>query len=386
MPGAAELEAVFNRALQAVEDGQRRLAELAGEIRREHERVRQALEQVQKETLRCIEQADELEARSRVARYELFRVSRDYQRSTESDVRRAYEEAERLQILLGEVRERERSLRARRAELERSLSRLAQLLEQAETLESNMKAALEALRGNVSVLHRQLWEWQARYEMGRRVIQAQEKERGHLARELHDGAAQGLASIAVELELCDRLLDNGLETVRRQLVRVRGLVKETLADMRRVIFNLRPVMLDELGLVAAVRRYADQLNSLGPPRVEVTLHGPERRFDPALEIAAFRVIQEAVHNARRHARASRITVHLESGSGFLHVTVRDDGRGFDPEQVQRQPQAGHLGLVGMRERVELLGGRFSIHSAPDMGTRVSARFTVPDEPPGGSEG
>lgn len=371
-----------------MEEGQRRITELAREIRLEYDQTRRALEQVKQETLRCIEQADELEAKSRAARYELFRVSRDFQRYSEADIRRAYEEAERLQILLGEIRERERSLKARRAELERSLTRLAQLLERAETLESNMKAALEALRGNVAALHRQLSDWQVRYEIGRRVVQAQEAERNRLARELHDGAAQGLASIAVELELCERMLDSGLDVARRQLARVRGLVKDSLAEMRRVIFDLRPVMLDELGLIAAVRRYAHHLNSLGAPPVEVTVHGPERRLDSAVEVAAFRVIQEAVHNARRHAHATRIVVHLELGPGYLHVTVRDDGRGFDPEQARRQArQTGHLGLIGMQERVELFGGRFSIHSAPDMGTRVSARFTIPEDgAAGGGEG
>ncbi len=382
LPDVSEIEAIFRRTLKAVEDGFERIGELVASLKAEYQRTRQAYEAVKREALRCVEQVDELEAKSRLARYELFRVSRDYQRYSEEDVRRAYEQAERLQLLLGEVRERERSLRERRAELERSLARLSELLEQSESLQANMKAARDALAGKVPALQSQLSEWQARYEMGRRVITAQEQERRRLARELHDGAAQGLASIGVEMELCERLLDAGVETARRQLARVRTLVRETLGDLRRVIFDLRPLILDELGVIAAIRRYADHLNDLGPPRVEVTVHGFERRLDSALEVAIYRVVQEAVGNARRHAGASRVGVVVELGSDFVNVVIRDDGRGFDPHEARsRAAQAGHLGLFGMAERVEVLGGRFSIQSAPGTGTRVSARFPVPPESP-----
>ena len=382
LPDVSEIEAIFRRTLKAVEDGFERMGELVASLKAEYQRTRQAYETVKQEALRCVEQVDELEAKSRLARYELFRVSRDYQRYSEEDVRRAYEQAERLQLLLGEVRERERSLRERRAELERSLARLSELLEQSEGLQANLKAARDALAGRVPALQTQLSEWQTRYEMGRRIITAQEQERRRLARELHDGAAQGLASIGVEMELCERLLDTGVEPARRQLARVRTLVRETLGDLRRVIFDLRPLILDELGVIAAIRRYADHLNDLGPPRVEVTVHGFERRLDSALEVAIYRVVQEAVGNARRHAGASRVGVVVELGSDFVNVVVRDDGRGFDPHEARsRATQVGHLGLFGMAERVEVLGGRFSIQSAPGSGTRVSARFPVPPESP-----
>ena len=382
MPDASEIERILRSTIEAVDEGHRQIAALVQHLRTEYERARAALEQVKQEVLRCIEEVDELEAKSRVARFDLFRVSRDYHRYGEADVRQAYEQAERIQILLGEARERERSLRERRAELERTVARLAELLDQAEAVEANMKAARTVLADNYSGVARQIAEWQNRYEMGRRVIAAQEEERRRLARELHDTAAQGLASIAVELELSERMIESGADALRRQLERLRTLVKETLADLRRVIFDLRPMVLDELGFISAVRRYADYVTALGGPPVEVVVHGPERRFDPPLEVAAFRVVQEAVSNARRHSGASRVTVQLEIGDSFLHVTVKDDGRGFDPENAyHRAKERGSIGLVSMEERVKLFGGRFSLHSAPGMGTRVSARFPVTEWSP-----
>ena len=383
LPDASEIERVLRSTLDALRDGRTQMAALVERLKADYERARASLEQVKQQALRCIEEVDELEARSRVARYDLFRVSRDYHRYGEWDVRRAYEEAERLQILLGEARERERSLRERRAELERMVARLGELLERAESIEANMRAAEAVLAGNYSGVARSLSEWQARYEMGRRVIAAQEEERRRLARELHDGTAQGLASIAVELELSERMINGGPDALRQQMARLRSLVKETLAELRRVIFDLRPMVLDELGLVSAVRRYADYVSALGGPAVEVVVHGAERRLDPPLEVAAFRVVQEAVSNARRHAAPTRVAVHLEFGQEFLQVTVKDDGRGFDPEEARRRArERGSIGLISMEERVKLFGGRFSVHSAPGAGTRISARFPVTEVPAG----
>ena len=377
VPDAGEIERILRSTLDALREGRQQIAGLVERLEAEYERARNSLEQVKQQALKCIEEVDELEAKSRVARYDLFRVSRDYQRYGEDDVRRAYEEAERLQILLGEARERERFLRERRNELERTVARLAELLERAQGVEANMRAAEDALAGNYSGVARSVSEWQARYEVGRRVIAAQEEERRRLARELHDSTAQGLASIAVELELSERMLETGTDSVRRQIARLRTLVKETLAELRHVIFDLRPMVLDELGLISAVRRYADYISALGGPPVEVVVHGAERRFDPPLEVAAFRVVQEAVANARRHGAPSRIAVHLEIGDGFLQVTVKDDGRGFEPEEAYRRArERGSIGLISMEERVKLFGGRFSIQSAPGMGTRVSARFPL----------
>ncbi|MEW6047655.1 MAG: sensor histidine kinase, partial [Bacillota bacterium] len=253
-------------------------------------------------------------------------------------------------------------------------------------LQHNINLARAVLAGNYSGVAQKLSEWQAHYEMGRRVIAAQEEERRRLARELHDGTAQGLAGIAVELELGERLLDAGPDAARRQLQRLRSLVKETLIDLRRVIFDLRPMALDELGVISAIRRYAHYVAGLGGPPVEVAVHGPERRFDAPLEVAVFRVVQEAVSNARRHAGASHIWVTVEVGEGFVHVTVKDDGRGFDPDAARQQArERGSIGLLSMEERVKLFGGRFAVHSAPGLGTRVSARFPVVKLPAEGKE-
>lgn len=381
LPDAGEIERILRLTLDALQEGRQQIAGLVERLEADYERARNTLEQVKQQALRCIEEVDELEAKSRVARFDLFRVSRDYQRYGEHDVRRAYEEAERLQILLGEARERERFLRERRNELERTVAHLAELLEKAQGIEANMRAAEELLAGNYSGVAHSVSEWQARYEVGRRVIAAQEEERRRLARELHDSTAQGLASIAVELELSERMMDAGTDSVRRQMARLRSLVKETLTELRHVIFDLRPMVLDELGLISAVRRYADYISTLGGPPVEVVVHGVERRFDPPLEVAAFRVVQEAVANARRHGAPSRIAVHLEIGDSFLQLTVKDDGRGFEPEEAYRRArERGSIGLISMEERVKLFGGRFSIQSAPGMGTRVSARFPLTEWP------
>lgn len=386
LPSAAEISAIFEATVRSVDDGYRRLSELRKVVRSEYERARSSLEQVKQEVLQCVEQVDELEAASRLARYELFRVSRDFQRHGEPDVRLSYEHAERLQVLLGEAHERERLLKERRAELEKSVRRLADLVQQAERTEETLRSALQALTGSYAGVARSLDEWQSRQELSSRIIAAQEEERRRLARELHDGTAQSLAGLAVELEVAERMVDGGADGMRRQMERLKTLVRDSLVEVRRVIADLRPIALDELGVFSALRRHADRVSATGGPPVEVVIHGPERRFDPMLEAAVFRVVQEAIQNARRHAGAGRIWVYVESApTGWLTATIRDDGRGFDVDRARREAaQRGSIGLASMEERVRLFGGRFAIHSEPGSGTRVMARFPIEDAADGRS--
>ncbi|MGE3189707.1 MAG: ATP-binding protein [Vicinamibacterales bacterium] len=213
--------------------------------------------------------------------------------------------------------------------------------------------------------------WRA--ELLRKVISAQEDERRRLARDLHDDACQSLAAVGVSLDLT---MAEGTEATRAQLASVKALVNRALADLHRVIYDLRPSVLDDLGLLPAIRWLADQHLAARGISVRCEFFGLDGRLAPEVEIALFRVVQEAMANIERHAGAETVLVQVSLEDGLLTVEVEDDGVGFEPEAVA-DPAGGArgLGLLGMRERVELLGGSFFVDSAPGRGTRVVA--TVP---------
>jgi signal transduction histidine kinase len=208
------------------------------------------------------------------------------------------------------------------------------------------------------------------------VITAQEDERKRLARELHDETTQSLAVLAMRVESADSALRSGGPQPR--LDEIKALAVKTLEEVHRLILDLRPAVLDDLGLFSALRWYAErQLASRGIA-VRCEIQALERRLPPEVEIALFRIGQETMNNIARHAQAESVLIQLALDARELRTEFEDDGRGFDPSSSpQDRP---HYGLMGIRERAELLGGCAVIDSAPGKGTRV--RVTVPLEPQG----
>ncbi|MDQ6711063.1 MAG: sensor histidine kinase [Candidatus Dormibacteraeota bacterium] len=213
-----------------------------------------------------------------------------------------------------------------------------------------------------------------RHLSAERVLQAQERERERVARELHDQTGQALTHEIISLDLLlERTTDPG---VRERLEAVKLTLEETLEEVHRMSQDLRPSVLDDLGLVPALRTLARQRSGS-----QVLLHvdGLKDRLPAPIETALYRIAQEALTNANKYARASRIDIDLQSldGSG-VRLRVRDDGIGFDPSSVPETEERGRagLGLFGMRERATLLRGTLEVHSAPSRGTEVVAELPL----------
>ena len=198
----------------------------------------------------------------------------------------------------------------------------------------------------------------------RRVVEAQELERARLARELHDETGQALTSILLGLKSLDERAvgDDGHVAVAE----LRELVVWTLQSVRRLAVELRPAALDDFGLVPAIERLRDIVAEQGGISVDVQSNLGDTRLPADTETALYRIVQEAFTNVLKHADASRVSLRLHQGDASVTLTVHDDGKGFDPERVRD----GSLGLVGMRERVGLLGGRLTIESSEDAGTML----------------
>jgi signal transduction histidine kinase len=208
--------------------------------------------------------------------------------------------------------------------------------------------------------------------LSRQLIQTQESERRRLARELHDEIGQALTAIKMAVQAARRgpnaaaSLDDGVSLVERTLAQVRGLS-----------LDLRPAMLDELGLVPAVRWYLDrQAQRAGlVAYLDADVEGPRLAAD--IETTCFRLVQEAVTNIVRHAQAQTVWINLRRRTGELQLDIRDDGGGFDVAEARgRATHGASLGLLGMQERVQLVRGSLTIHSEPGQGTEVRVRIPL----------
>jgi len=242
-------------------------------------------------------------------------------------------------------------------------------------LERRVEERTHELKG----LYRQLQEREEwREELLRKVISAQEDERKRLARELHDETSQTLSALAMKIETAVAAWPS--EASRERLVEARGLTVRTLEELHRLIFDLRPSVLDDLGLLSAIRWYAERHLEPRGIAVRCEFSGFGDRLMPELETALFRVAQEAITNIAKHSGAETVLIQCLERDNRISIEIEDDGKGFAPESLP--PPAARergLGLLGMRERVELFGGTLEIDSAPGSGTRIAVTVPVVQE-------
>ncbi len=209
------------------------------------------------------------------------------------------------------------------------------------------------------------------------VLSAQEDERKRIARELHDDTSGALARVLLNIEMCQEALPEELTEVRGKMSATSQLTEQTLENVRKLIFDLRPTLLDDLGLVPAIRWYAK--NTLEPMGVRVHFDASAHlgREAAPLETAVFRIAQEAVNNIARHAHARHAELSLSREPSALVFCIQDDGRGFDIAANECETDGyHHWGLFGLRERVEVLGGTLDIRSEPGKGTRLRVEIPV----------
>ncbi len=223
-----------------------------------------------------------------------------------------------------------------------------------------------------------------RYRAGLRryvaaITHSQEEERRRIARELHDDTIQSLVAISRRLELVQASLADP-QKAQQQLSELQALLQGTIEGVRRFSRELRPTLLEDLGFIPALRRLVKELTPEGV-EADILVRGDSQRVDPEVELALYRIAQEAINNVRRHAQARHVEVWLDLDSELIHLAVEDDGRGFEMVAgLSELAQQGSFGLMGIQERVELLGGRMAIHSQVGQGTRLEVWLPRSGEP------
>lgn len=205
-----------------------------------------------------------------------------------------------------------------------------------------------------------------------KIIRVQEEARRELARDLHDGTVQSLASIAMNIDYIRRVLDQEPETAGEKLDKLQEMVLQASQETRNLLFELRPIILETKGLVPTLGTYVEQLQGEEPPVFHFNDGGFNKRLSNEVEATVFVIVQEAINNARKHAKAKNVWLNLAYDREHLLIAVEDDGRGFDPETtLKTYDRRSHLGLVSMRERADLIDAQLSIQSKLGQGTKIT---------------
>lgn len=376
-----DINRVITNAISVMEDSKLQIYEICETARAELESLGQELEIVLEETIKTIDRVDQLEQDYRRARIRLTEVSRDFVRYKEEDIKNAYEKATQIQLDLMVYREKETYLKTRRDELQKRVRNVERSIERAETIASQINVVLEYLSGDLNQVSHILETAKNRQMIGLKIIVAQEEERKRISREIHDGPAQSLANIVIRTEIAERMLiKKEFQLVQDELVDLKGQVRAGLEDIRKIIFNLRPMALDDLGLVPALRKFVQDFEERTKIRTVFDQTGKEIRMPSAMEAGIYRLVQEAYTNAHKHASASYVTLEIAFQPEMVTITVVDNGVGFQSELVENQASHNsHFGLIGMRERVDLLEGRMEIDSKLGQGTKVIFHIPISAE-------
>lgn len=370
------LEEIIEETIKGIENSKSQIFDIAENARTEAERIMQKLETVKKKVVDVINELDRIERLEKAARIRLMEVSRDLKRFTEEDIRKAYLNASNLQAEVKILRNREAQFKEERTELERQYKRQQDTVAKAEQLVSHVGVALDYLMKNIEGINNKLEEIEARGNLGSRIIRAQEEERRRVAREIHDGPAQSMANIVLRAEFCERLIDKDVILAKKEIRQLKELVRNSLKDVRKIIYDLRPMALDDLGLIPAVTRYIEEFVERFGIKIDFLPSQTKTRLPNTLEVAIFRIIQEALQNVQKHSEGKKVKIDLNITETEVNLYIEDDGKGFKVSKVLADKDRDGYGLLGMRERVELLNGQFNILSEPGKGTSISINIPI----------
>jgi len=365
--------------LTAIESGKEEIFVIAETSRTETLRLTIELSQHKSDIAEIILQVNKQEKVVRLMRQRLMEVNRAHQTYTQDEMFETYSQAKDAQVNLQLLQAKEIQLRKRRDDLDRSLRQMKATVVRAQNLMTQVSMAISLLQGGIAD-SLQTQNHDQKIELGLRVIRAQEEERRRVAREIHDGPAQTLANIVLRLEIAEKLLEYDPTRVKAELIDLKNLVRSNLQDIRRIIFDLRPMALDDLGIVPAISKYLANFQETYSIICEFIVEGREIRLLPALEVALFRLVQEGMTNVAKHSHSTKVDIHIIYQEDWTIARIQDYGKGFEVRFALTTP-GEHFGLIGMRERVEMFSGNFSIESTLGKGTTIE--LSIPSRYEGG---
>ena len=344
-------------------------------------RLEEELKRLKQQVTELIDTVEVIETELKESKRRLMLVNKNPQRYSQEELKNAYEKADILRVQLAVKREQEQNFIKRRNDLELRIKESYKTLQKADNLISSLGIALGYMTGDLQQFSMQLEDLQQRQMLGIRIIKAQEEERQRVARDIHDGPAQSMSNVVLKAEICERLIDVDLERAKHELQNLKAIVRECLNDVRRIIYNLRPMSLDDLGLVPTMQRYILTFQEETGIAVSFKTRGIYDNIKPVISLTVFRIVQEAINNIKKHAEAENVVINVEFLEEDLKLYVYDDGKGFSCNELNYRSEDVNsgFGLMSMKERVELLNGKFDITSQPGKGTRLNILIPLVDE-------
>lgn len=375
---AVKMNQVLNRIFAAIEESKEEIFEITDNLSKECFRLEKKLAEINQNIQEVILDQIDLEKLEKKSRRWLVDVSRDFSKHSELKIREAYEHANNLQVKLILKRKEEEKLTNERKDIEAHLRNARKNLERAEKLATKFSIAMEFMDGNLEDFNNTITDIEQRHLMGRKIIQVQEEERKRVSREIHDGPAQSFSNILLKIDYCEKLMEKDVEKAKAETQVLKDLVRGSTKEIRKIIYNLRPMAIDDLGIVPTLRRYLEDFQK--ETKIDILFEASPHfeTDDSVLQLALFRITQEAMNNIYKHSKADHVEILLNQESTYISMVIKDNGIGFKAKNIRGSSEGG-FGIINMKERAELLNGNVKIQSEQGAGTVLLVKIPTTED-------
>lgn len=356
------------------------IVEITESLRKEYEKLKYELSEVKGKLVTVIHEVDNLEKEDKAMRQKLAEVSANFDKYTELDIKYAYEEASEVRIQYFGKQNEEKNLKEKRTSLEISLKESLKNINQAERVVNQVSIALGYLEGDLLPVIETSDKSSEMY-LGIKILEAQENERKRIAKDVHDGPAQHMANVVMKVDICEKFIKKDMDKALNELADLREAVKVALKEVRSIIYDLRPMLLEEVGLNQTIIDTVHTILKDANIEIEFTLKPVKKEIEAIIQVAVYRILQEVFNNIKKHSNAKHAIVKLDFGTKYLMLIISDDGIGFDVKETLKKVRSNSesFGLVGIHDRVYQLQGELKIKSSVGSGTTYIVKLPISRE-------
>lgn len=373
------LKEIIKKTLKSIEDSKDEIFGIVNHVKEDLQRIKSELSEIRNEAEEVIESVDRYELKDRLARRRLSIVSQDFENFTEVDIKQAYENANEIRLKYHQLKFKETQLIDQRNDLERQLVNTKKILKNGETLIGKINVVFDYLsQGDVNNHKNGKTSKEEKINLAIQMLEAREEEKKRISREIHDGPAQSLSSIVFQAEICSNMIKKDVDKGLEEIEVLKETVKKTLEEIRGIIYELRPMSIDDIGLIPTIKKMAKNFEKNEGIKVNFKASKIKEELDQFIELTVFRMIQEILNNVKKHANATKVNIQISFGTVFMTIKVEDDGNGFNVDKTisQIKEEGMNYGLIGLINRVEEILGEITIESGKSKGTKIFAKIPI----------
>lgn len=370
------LNLIVDNIVLSIQGGQEEVFALAETIHQELSDIEKMIHQ-NEDDISALEKNIRILEKEELRRREiLYQVSKDFSNYGEDEIKKAYEKANQTRIDLILKKEEKKSIQKKIEEYEVEVQMKEKMILRAEKLLSRIKSVIDFLVTDLTYMGNKISTLEEQTQIGIKIIKAQEEERRRIARDIHDGPAQDIASLLIKGDILEKLMKKNTREAEVELRSMKDHLRKVLKNIRSIMYDLRPTVIDDLGLSAAVSDMANAFSEENKIDIGINDISQYSVKSPAVGLVVYRIIQESLNNAIKHSQARHISIKIDIQKDQIEGQIVDDGCGFDMNEMKTSKKSS-FGLSSMRERAHIIAGKVKVESEKGCGTKIL--FTIPNE-------